>query len=107
MLFLRCHSDVLYGIDLSMSPAQNDFDNNYTPINPVYRDNIVWTNGGVLAQYVRIHVMAHHDNQGYRFDLTGCPALREGQPMYSLRSRALLIICKLTTCVFCIVLNLS
>ena len=104
---MRCYSDVRYGIDLSMSPSHNGHDNNYTPIRPVYRDNIVWTNGGVLTQYVRIHVMTHHDNQGYRFDLTGCPALREGQPMYSLRSRALLIICKLTTCVFCIVLNLS
>ena len=72
-------SDVRHGIALSNAPSHNGHSNNYLAIQPLYRQNIVWTNGGVLARHARFVIYEHHDNQGYRFELWGCPAVLEGQ----------------------------
>ena len=49
------------------------------PLSPAYPASLLSTNGGAVAQHVRIYVATHHDNQGYRFTINGCQVQQQGK----------------------------
>ena len=72
-LFMRVDRDLRLSFSLDSPPT------NGVAIEPTYPASVLANGAHAVAQYVRIYVSSHHDNQGYFFDLHACPASHTGE----------------------------